>query len=169
MKKHLLIIASVFSIILLTGCAEPKEEVITDKLVEVKEPLNGVGVKEPLNGIVAGDIQSTLFKKNEQIDIGANVFTYEVKNQTTEVQNLTFTSGMEYDFKIHKKDGEEVYHFSILASFIQAIKEVELKQGESLSYDIEVPSLEKGEYTLNVWLTPQAGESYHQNLDFQVN
>ncbi|WP_081742118.1 BsuPI-related putative proteinase inhibitor [Mesobacillus boroniphilus] len=80
------------------------------------------------------------------------------------------TSSQRYDYSVKTKDGKEVFLFSSVASFLQVLGEEKLKQGESLTYDIDLHelSLEQGEYTLTVWMTPKGGKKYEVSKEFTV-
>ncbi|GAM15720.1 BsuPI-related putative proteinase inhibitor [Mesobacillus selenatarsenatis] len=115
-------------------------------------------------GIVAGEIAASLTEESPLI------FQYEVKNQTEEEVTLEFTSSQRYDYSVKTKDGKEVFLFSSVASFLQALGEEKLKQGESLTYDIDLHelNLEKGDYILTVWMTPKGGKKYEMSKEFTV-
>jgi ABC-type molybdate transport system substrate-binding protein len=115
-------------------------------------------------GIVAGEMAASLTEESPFI------FQYEVKNQTEEEVTMEFTSSQRYDYSVKTKDGKEVFLFSSVASFLQALGEEKLKQGESLAYDIDLHelSLEQGEYILTVWITPKDGKKYEMSKEFTV-
>ncbi|MFT9599668.1 BsuPI-related putative proteinase inhibitor [Mesobacillus sp.] len=115
-------------------------------------------------GIVAGEVAASLLEESPLI------FQYEVKNQTEEEVTMEFTSSQRYDYSVKTKDGKEVFLFSSVASFLQALGEEKLKQGESLTYEIDLHelSLEQGEYTLTVWMTPKDGKKYEVSKEFTV-
>jgi hypothetical protein len=115
-------------------------------------------------GIVAGEVAASLTEESSLI------FQYEVKNQTEEEVTLEFTSSQRYDYSVKTKNGKEVFLFSSVASFLQALGEENLKQGESLAYEIDLQelSLEKGEYILSVWMTPKGGKMNEVSKEFTV-
>lgn len=135
--------------LLITGCGTGNQVSNTD------EDQGGAG-------IVAGEMAASLKEESPLI------FQYEVKNQTEEEVILEFTSSQRYDYSVKTKDGEEVFLFSSVAAFLQALGEERVKQGESLTYKIDLNelSLEKGEYTLTVWMTPKGGQKYEVSMDF---
>ncbi|KIL34225.1 hypothetical protein SD71_21515 [Cohnella kolymensis] len=75
-----------------------------------------------------------------------------------------------YDFAVKNSKGETVYLYSSVTSFLTVMEEEIVKQGESLSYEIDVTGLglEKGEYTLEIWLTPKEGKSSSVEVPFVV-
>ncbi|MCM3575446.1 MULTISPECIES: BsuPI-related putative proteinase inhibitor [Mesobacillus] len=115
-------------------------------------------------GIVAGEMAASLTEESPLI------FQYEVKNQTEEEVTLEFTSSQRYDYSVKTKDGSEVFLFSSVAAFLQVLGEEKLKQGDSLTYEINLHelSLEKGEYILTAWMTPKNGKKYEVTKEFTV-
>jgi ABC-type molybdate transport system substrate-binding protein len=115
-------------------------------------------------GIVAGEMAASLTEESPLI------FQYEVKNQTEEEVTLEFTSSQRYDYSVKTKDGNEVFLFSSVAAFLQVLGEEKLKQGDSLTYEINLHelSLEKGEYILTAWMTPKNGKKYEVTKEFTV-
>ncbi|NKE05966.1 MULTISPECIES: BsuPI-related putative proteinase inhibitor [Mesobacillus] len=115
-------------------------------------------------GIVAGEMAASLTEESPLI------FQYEVKNQTEEEVVLEFTSSQRYDYSVKTKEGKEVFLFSSVASFLQALGEETVKQGESLTYDIDLHelNLEKGDYILTAWMTPKDGKKYEVSKEFTV-
>ena len=113
---------------------------------------------------MAGEMAASLTEESPLI------FQYEVKNQTEEEVVLEFTSSQRYDYSVKTKDGKEVFLFSSVASFLQALGEEKVKQGEALSYEIDLHelSLEKGDYVLSVWMTPKGGKKYEMTKEFSV-
>ena len=141
--------------ILVTGCG-------TENRGSDDEPVNG-NVKGG-QGIVAGEMAASM------AEISPLIFQYEVKNQTEQEVNLKFTTSQRFDYSVKTKDGHEVFLFSSVASFLQALGEETIKQGEALTYKIDLKelALEKGEYTLTVWMVPQGGEKYAVTQEFTV-
>jgi ABC-type molybdate transport system substrate-binding protein len=115
-------------------------------------------------GIVAGEMAAKMTEESPLI------FQYEVKNQTEEEVTLEFTSSQRYDYSVKTKDGKEVFLFSSVASFLQALGEETVKQGESLTYDISLQelNLDKGDYILTVWMTPKGGKKFEVTKEFTV-
>jgi hypothetical protein len=141
--------------LMISGCG-------TENKVSKDEPVNGSN--KGGQGIVAGEMAASMTQQSPL------VFNYEVKNQTEQEVTLKFTSSQRYDYSVKNKAGEEVYLFSSTAAFLQALGEVTIKQGETLSYGIDLKhlSLEKGDYTLTVWMTPQGGPKYKAEQRFSV-
>ncbi|WP_209120982.1 BsuPI-related putative proteinase inhibitor [Alkalihalobacillus sp. BA299] len=106
--------------------------------------------------IAEGGMAVSLMEKNSLI------FNYEITNQSDEVVTMEFSSSQRIDYSVTTKDGKEIYLFSSVATFLQALGEEELKSGEKLEYviDLNELNLEEGEYLLDVWMTPRDGTVY---------
>ncbi|MGM0904131.1 MAG: BsuPI-related putative proteinase inhibitor [Bacillota bacterium] len=141
--------------ILVAGCGT-KGELLSN------EPDNKVEAEG--SGIVAGEMEASLTEQSPF------VFQYEVKNQTEEEMKLEFSSSQRFDYSVQTKDGKEIFLFSSVASFLQVIGEENVKQGESLTYEIDLHDLElqKGDYVLSAWLTPMEGQKYKATKEFTV-
>ncbi|MBM7663153.1 hypothetical protein JOC85_004006 [Bacillus mesophilus] len=150
MKKLLVIFLSV---IFMTACGAGNSE-----------QTQGNGSDTNGSGIVAGEMVPSLAEKSTLM------FEYKIKNQTESDVTLEFTSSQRYDFSVENKKGEEIYLFSSLASFLQALGKETVKPGEELVYEINVQEigLEKGEYILNTWMTPKDGAKYKVKTNFTV-
>lgn len=124
----------------------------------------GVETNSDGSGIVAGEMVATL-KENSPL-----IFQYEVKNQMEEEVTLEFTSSQRFDYSVETKEGEEIYLFSSVASFLQVVGEETVKQGETLSYDIDLRDLDlkAGRYILTAWMTPKDGKAYRVMKEFTV-
>ncbi|WP_169306714.1 BsuPI-related putative proteinase inhibitor [Cohnella pontilimi] len=116
------------------------------------------------HGIWVGRLEPSL------TETSAGKYTYSVKNQTEREVRLEFTSSQRYDFAVKNSKGETVYLYSSLASFAQVLGEEVIKQGEALSYEIDTTALglEKGDYTLEAWLTPRDGKTASVEVSFVV-
>ncbi|WP_043931724.1 BsuPI-related putative proteinase inhibitor [Bacillus sp. EB01] len=153
MKKFML---SILMGILLAGCgtndSAPKDQ--------PAQTVNGGGGK----AIVANEVEATLTEK------APLTFQYEVKNQTEQAVNYEFTSSQRYDYSVKDKSGKELLLFSSVASFLQALGKETLTPGGTLTYEINLHNmnLEKGEYTLTVWMTPKGGPKYKTTTNFIV-
>ncbi|MCQ6276067.1 intracellular proteinase inhibitor (BsuPI) [Bacillus sp. V3B] len=125
---------------------------------------NGVETNSDGSGIVAGEMVATLEEKSPLI------FQYEVKNQTEEEVTLKFTSSQRFDYSVETKEGEQIYLFSSVTSFLQVLGKETVKQGETLSYEMDLRdlSLTTGRYTLTAWLTPKDGKAYKVTKEFTV-
>lgn len=141
--------------LMLAGCGTGENSVVN----EGEEAVNTGG-----SGIVAGEMEASLTEKSTL------VFQYDVKNQTEEEVVLEFSSSQRFDYSVQNKAGEEIFLFSSLANFLQALGKETVKQGASLSYEIDLHdmNLQKGEYVLSVWLTTMDGAKFKVTKNFSV-
>lgn len=98
------------------------------------------------------------------------VYNYQITNVSDEDLTFEFTSSQRFDFSVQTKEGEEVFLFSSVASFMQVLGEETIEPGDTLEYKIELNdlNLEPGEYVLNAWLTPKDGKIYETSTEFTV-
>lgn len=98
------------------------------------------------------------------------IFRYTLDNHTGEDVTFDFTSGQRFDFSLTNEAGEQVFLFSSVSMFTQALGEETVAAGEYLSYDLEVPELdlEAGTYTLEAWLTPEEGPAFEAETEYEV-
>jgi hypothetical protein len=108
-------------------------------------------------GIWQGNIGATLVQYEHEDKIS---FKYEIRNHKKKPIEINFSSGKQFDFIIKDENGEKVYQHSDDRMYIQALKTIELKQGEALTYEIPVSQFDPGEYTIEVWLTSTSEEQY---------
>ncbi|WLD94178.1 BsuPI-related putative proteinase inhibitor [Alkalihalobacillus sp. AL-G] len=105
------------------------------------EPSNGQVQEKPDsggNGIVAGKVEINA------VSINTNKAVFEVKNQTEQIVELQLSSGQQFDLWITDESGNEVFHWAEGKVFTQALMTKTLKQGESLTYEVEYPELKPG-------------------------
>src|SRR5699024_3474005 len=76
---------------------------------------------------------------------------YTVKNTGNEEEVLSFTTGQRYEHEI-SQDGEVLHRYSEGKAFTQALEDIPLAPGEEITFDVELPDLEPGEYTINIFL-----------------
>jgi hypothetical protein len=133
----------------------------------------GMGTIEPVQnqngntngkGIVAGEMVPSLIEK------GPLLYEYQVKNQTEKEVTLEFTSSQRFDYSVQTKEGKEVFLFSSVVSFLQALGEEKVKQGEELVYEMNLLDLQlaQGEYKLTAWMTPKEGKKYSVTTKFTI-
>ncbi|MCM3668255.1 BsuPI-related putative proteinase inhibitor [Mesobacillus maritimus] len=138
---------------LLVGCGTAEQPVSEEPAVETGG-----------NGIVAGEMEATLVEKSPL------VFEYKVKNQTEQEVKLDFTSSQRFDYSVETKDGKEVFLFSSMTSFLQVLGTEHVKQGDVLSYELQLKdlNLEPGTYVLTSWMTPKDGPQYEATIEFTI-
>lgn len=121
-------------------------------------------VDETTGSAAEGDMNPALQQVNE------NTYRYSLINETGEPHTFDFTSSQRYDFSLANESGEEVFLFSSVSTYMQALGEESLEQGDQLSYEFEIPALdlEPGTYELTAWLTPRQGETYEVSTEHVV-
>ncbi|MBE4907280.1 S-layer homology domain-containing protein [Bacillus luteolus] len=117
-------------------------------------------------GIVAGSLEPSInYTKNKD---GSYNFTYKVKNQTEKPQTLKYSSGQRFDYKLYK-NGKQIYQYSMDKLFIMEYKEIELKQGEELTFTEKVEDLKPGNYEIEFWLVAaDKAETTKKKVQFSV-
>lgn len=102
--------------------------------------------------------------------VNDNVYRYTLVNQTGEPHTFEFTSSQRYDFSLKNESGKEIFLFSSVSVYLQALGEETLDQGDNLSYEFEIPQLElePGTYELSAWLTPRQGGTYKVTTEHVV-
>ncbi|TLS38171.1 BsuPI-related putative proteinase inhibitor [Pseudalkalibacillus caeni] len=148
-------------LLLLTSCGEKQKATgeNTNPPNENNEQHNG--------GIAAGSLEPSLDLMSSEKS--SFVFQYQIKNQTEQVQQITFPSSQQYDYVLKDKNGDALKQYSEGKMFTQAVKQVELAQAESMEFEIELSDLKPGTYTLEVWLTANGEKDYRQSVEFDVS
>lgn len=174
MKKLLFVLFIGLLAVGLVGCGD---EVEKNKPASEGEPVTkGEGDEGKVDGeekgIWQGGIEpslSMMSSEDEGLESGMLKFIYKLKNQTEKEKEFTFTSGQMYDYKIYDTDGEEVFHFSKVASFIQSIQTKTLKQGQKFDFELVIDKkLKSGNYRIEAWLTAKDEEDYKVSQKFTV-
>jgi hypothetical protein len=118
-------------------------------------------VKTP---IVAGSIEAKVVPTDSSD--GKQHFLFSLKNQTEQVQSITFNSTQRYGYVITDENGKQIKLWPMGIMFGYVVSTVELKQGEELTYPITIDSLPKGVYSIKVWSS--ADEKYNAVTKFEV-
>ncbi|WP_347552190.1 BsuPI-related putative proteinase inhibitor [Pseudalkalibacillus hwajinpoensis] len=135
-------------------------------------PLNSSGsnsseVESGSSGIVAGAMEPSLTL--EAKEDGRVTFSYEIQNQTENIQTIHFPSSQKYDYKLYDDKGNHIQTYSADKSFVKQEEELEVKQAEVLDYTITVDQLTAGTYTLEVWLATEGQGDYKQSIKFTID
>ncbi|WP_223701266.1 BsuPI-related putative proteinase inhibitor [Sutcliffiella deserti] len=89
---------------------------------------------------------------SSSLEYSDDTFLFTVKNNLDEDAEITFSSGKEYDYMVYDAEGVMVKQHSEGRMYTQAIQEILLPVGDTLTYTAnyeEVASgLSKGEYTI---------------------
>lgn len=126
------------------------------------------GDKENDGGTSDGNTSGEVEPMIEQLD--DDTYRYIIVNETEETLTFNYTSGQRFDYSLENENGEQVFLFSSVTSFLQALGEETAGPGENLSYEFDIPELdlEAGMYKLEVWLTPKEGPAYHTDTEYIV-
>ena len=156
---RLLSILGLVMILSSCGTSETKKE-------PAAEPANGQASEQPEkphegNGIVAGEIELNVLSFTD------NKAVIEMKNQTEHEQVLEFSSGQQYDMWIQDENGKQVFHWGEGKMFTQALKSETLEPGGSKSFNVALPQLNPGTYTVRFKVTskPAFEKSFKQTIE----
>lgn len=137
---------------------------------ETENPSDDPTTEQPdtNDGTTGGTTEGEMEPDIEQVN--DETYRYSLVNQTGEPQTFEFTSSQRYDFSLANESGEEVFLLSSVSSYLQALGEETVDQGDELSYEFEIPplELEPGTYELTAWLTPRQGETYEVTTEHVV-
>ena len=141
--------------LLLAACGTQQGE-DTENQPEEPETEESGTIDESTGDNTEGEMEPDIEHVND------DVYRYTLVNQTGEPHTFEFTSSQRYDFSLKNESGKEVFLFSSVSVYLQALGEETLDQGDNLSYEFEIPQLElePGTYELTAWLTPRQGETY---------
>lgn len=109
------------------------------------------------------------FELKEISENGSKTFDFIIENVTEEIVTLSFGTSQRYDYEIFNQENIQVYHYSEGKSFLQVLEDIQLEPGQHLNYEITIPSLEAGEYTLVVRLAARGYGQLRQTTTFTVN
>jgi hypothetical protein len=135
----------------LVGCGT------TESDVSVKEPkkiVNGSNGDTPNTdkGIVAGQLTPDLQKQTQN---GNLIYTFSIKNDKEKEEILQYSSSQQYEYQIKDSKGTVVYTYSMDKMFLQSVSEQTLKQGETVTFEIDLTEdlkkLSPGTYQFVVW------------------
>lgn len=115
-------------------------------------------------GIVAGKMAPSI------TELSPLQYEYKVKNQTEKAITLKFTSSQRVDFSVSTMEGQELFLYSSTASFLSALGEESIAPGAEFKYKINLTELDlqKGEYLLTAWMTPEEGATYKITKEFTL-
>lgn len=128
---------ALFSILLVAGCGTSEDK--------------GTGSTNNGEEMAASGMVQTISELED------HKYKLTIENNTEDKQILTFSSSQNYEYQIKDAKGTVLYTYSATKSFAQAIAEKELEPGEVLEFELDaseaLPMLEKGNYSLEAWVT----------------
>lgn len=86
------------------------------------------------------------------LDESENGFVYTVHNEGEKVETVSFTTSQRFEYEISNADGV-INKYSNDKAFMQVLEDVTIEPGDNLTFDIKLPDLEPGEYTIKIFLT----------------
>lgn len=136
-----------------------KEEKVADKKVESNH-----------GGEEAGKVKLSLKRVLENSeDADKADFKLTVKNTDDEDIKLEFGSSMKYDFYITDEKDDEIYRESDEKSYMQVVQEIALEPDEQKTFDVALPELDKGDYTITMMLAAKGYSDEKLSADFTVD
>ena len=140
-----------------TGSTTPDEQAPTTGSGEQKEP--EVDDSED----ASEGLRSTAAFQGE-------TFTFTVENQTGADVDIVFSSGQEFDYIVFDRNGAKVKQLSDDMMYTQAIREVLLADGDSLTYEVPMEEvtddLPSGAYTITFIFT--SDQRTEATTDFNI-
>ncbi|MEH7253669.1 BsuPI-related putative proteinase inhibitor [Neobacillus niacini] len=113
------------------------------------------------------DIETSIIEKEVPNGI---TFIYEVQNIGNEDILLQFPTAKKYDYELFTNRGKLVYRYSDGKMFAQVIKNVMLPARKSLHFTTEtLPPLEKGQYSIIMWIAARGMDSHKEKLNFTID
>jgi hypothetical protein len=173
-RKILFVILIVIITILLTWLAlnngKPEVEIGNEEEGNMNERIVKVQKFDPNQSLNKGGENELVFSLVEAADsTNANKqFKYTVKNKGTRNQNLSFTTSQRYDYVLSSKEHGLIKRYSEGRNFLQVLGDIRLAPKEEVSYNISLPSLEKGNYNLTVYLVASGINDPSKTLLFTV-
>ncbi|WP_217586463.1 BsuPI-related putative proteinase inhibitor [Lentibacillus saliphilus] len=92
---------------------------------------------------------------------------YSIENTGNNTITLHFTTSQLYDYEITDANQNLVYKYSDGKRFLQVLKDERIEPGESLEYEIMLPKLEKGRYTLVVYSAAKDLANSRETLELE--
>lgn len=126
----------------LTACQPADEE------VEEEQPADNEQEKQEDN---EGD-ENMDTELNFALEVENDKMLYTVQNEGDTTTTLRFSTSQKYEFEVSDDSGV-IATYSEGKVFMQAIEEIELAPGEEETFDVELPTLDPGEYTIKIYLT----------------
>lgn len=97
-------------------------------------------------------------------------FSYEVTNESDKQMTIEFSTSQRYEVVLEKKGEGEVFRFSKGRAFMQVLGELKLKPSETESFNIKLPELQPGDYSLTIYLVGKGvSESSKRTMNFTID
>jgi hypothetical protein len=173
-RKGLFVILIVIITLLLTWLAvnnsKQEVEIGNEEEGKMKERIDKVQRFDPNQSLNKGGENGLVFSLVEAADSknAKKQFKYTVKNKGTRNQNLSFTTSQRYDYELSSKEHGLIERYSEGKNFLQVLGDIRLAPGDEVSYNISLPSLEKGNYILRIYLVASGINGSNKTLLFTV-
>ncbi|RDW20596.1 BsuPI-related putative proteinase inhibitor [Oceanobacillus chungangensis] len=95
-------------------------------------------------------------------------FNYTVTNDGTKEIKLSFTTSQRYEYELRNITEGTTAKYSDGRAFMQVLGDTKLAPGESVSYDINLPTLKPAEYKLTVYLVAKDISEYSVSQSFVI-
>ncbi|MCG5102645.1 BsuPI-related putative proteinase inhibitor [Oceanobacillus alkalisoli] len=147
--KKLIGILILLAALILTACQgendEGQEEQPEDNNGQEEQEENGTEEENEGDENVDTELNFALNAEGDQM-------TYTVQNDGDTATTLRFSTSQKYEYEISDETGV-ISTYSEGKAFMQAVEEIELAAGDEQTFDVELPSLDPGEYTIKIYMT----------------
>lgn len=151
MKKLLgiLVLLLAFGLIAACGDTDTGDDGATDP--DSEEENGATDPNDEFEDSTGEEIETDLQFSLQGVSEANPTLVYTVENTGDQEETLSFTTGQRYEYEI-MQDGEVINRFSDDKAFTQALEDIAVAPGEEVTFDVELPSLDPGEYTINIFL-----------------
>ena len=116
------------------------------------------------------DSEDALEGLRSTAEFKGETFEFTVENQTGDDVDIVFSSGQEFDYIVYNQKGMKVKQLSDDMMYTQAIREVLLADGDSLTYEVPMEEvtddLPSGTYTITFIFT--SDQRTEATTDFNI-
>lgn len=97
------------------------------------------------------------------------VYEFTITNENDSKKELSFTTSQRYEYELRNKENELIQRFSDGKAFMQVLGNEELAPGDKLSYELKLPPLEFGEYTLTAYSVARGLSGNQVRVEFVID
>lgn len=154
-------------VLLLAACTE---EISTDNGSEDNGSEENENETENINGEAAEITNDGVVYALHPVTITAEKTVYEftITNERDEEKVLSFTTSQRYEYELRDQDNQLVKRFSDGMAFMQVLEDINLPPGESLSYELKLPELEPGAYSLTAYSVAKGLSGNQVTVEFVI-
>lgn len=147
--------------------SNPKIEEEQSSMKKRIEKVQRFDPNQSINKGIEGELSFTLVETEDSTD-STKKFTYSVINEGTHNQKLSFTTSQRYEYELSSKEHGFIKRYSDGMNFLQVLKDITLSPQEELNYTISFQSLDKGNYSLTVYLAASGMNESSKTLLFTI-